>query len=97
MNNINALTPIGNNAIEAVNTGMTVDLFNSFNEFLHGSRNTKATYARAIKQFMKYLQDNGITKPNRRDLNNYRAWIEKHTDETGRIILLNCSPVTSNM
>ena len=86
MNNINALTPIGNNAVEAVDTGMSIDLFDSFNEFLHGSRNTKATYGRAINQFAKYLQENGITKPNRRDLNNYRAWIEKHTDETGRVI-----------
>ncbi len=86
MNNISALTPIGNNAVEAVDTVIGVTLFDSFNDFLHGSPNTKATYERAIKQFAKYLYENGTTRPNRRDLNNYRAWLEKHTDETGRVI-----------
>lgn len=86
MNNISALTPTGSNAVEAVNTGIGVDLFNSFADFLHGSPNTKATYGRAIKQFMKYLQDNSITKPTRRDLNNYRAWVAEHTDEAGRTV-----------
>jgi integrase/recombinase XerD len=85
MNNLNALTPTAEKGIEEVKQGITADLYDSFIEFVHGSKNTRATYERALKQFFKYLQDNGITKPNRRDLNAFRKGLEEYTDPiTGR-------------
>lgn len=85
MNNISALTPTANSMITTQQ--ITADLFDSFIEFVHGSKATQQTYTRAIRQFFKFLQQQGIKQPTRKDLNNYRAWTEGHTNpETGELV-----------
>lgn len=51
---------------------VTEDLYNSFLSFLDASPKTVATYSRAIKQFMKYINAKGITRPVREDVLAYR-------------------------
>lgn len=85
MNNISALTPKADSQITT--QLITRELFDSFIEFIHGSKATQETYTRAIRQFFIYLHEAGIQQPTRRDLNNYRAWIESHVDPaTGEVI-----------
>lgn len=47
-------------------------LFNSFIAYLDASKKTVETYTRAVKQFLKYLDVNGIIKPIREDILAYR-------------------------
>lgn len=47
-------------------------LFNSFIAYLDVSKKTVETYTRAVKQFLKYLDVNGIIKPIREDILAYR-------------------------
>lgn len=51
------------------------DLYNSWLNYLDSKPKTIETYTRAIRQFYKYLEDNGITQPTRSDVINYRDYI----------------------
>jgi len=52
------------------------DLLARFIAFLDTSPKTIATYSRALKQFFKYLADNGITAPARADILTYREQLK---------------------
>lgn len=52
--------------------GIKGDLFDKWIQFVDGSPKTIETYSRNIKQFIVYLAVNGIEKPTRQDIVNYR-------------------------
>lgn len=52
------------------------DLFSNWVSFLDAKEKTVQTYTRAIKQFMYYMQENGITSPTRQDVVNYRNYLK---------------------
>jgi len=57
---------------------ITADLFNGFVEYIDGSPKTIETYTRALKQFYKWLHEEGITKPTRADILHYRDYSKSH-------------------
>lgn len=65
----------GNTAIVAQKT-ITEDLFNSFIEYLDASPKTVETYTRAVRQFFKYIYENGINQPTRKDVIAYREYLK---------------------
>lgn len=65
----------GNTAIVAQKT-ITEDLFNSFIEYLDASPKTVETYTRAVRQFFKYIYENGINQPTREDVIAYREYLK---------------------
>ena len=65
----------GNTAIVAQKT-ITEDLFNSFIEYLAASPKTVQTYTRAVRQFFKYIYENGINQPTREDVIAYREYLK---------------------
>ena len=65
----------GNTTIVAQKT-ITEDLFNSFIEYLDASPKTVETYTRAVRQFFKYIYENGINQPTREDVIAYREYLK---------------------
>jgi len=65
----------GNTAIVAQKT-ITEDLFTSFIEYLDASPKTVETYTRAVRQFFKYIYENGISQPTREDVIAYREYLK---------------------
>lgn len=61
-------------------TGITDDLAARWLDFLDVKPKTEQTYRRAIRQFLFYLADNGITQPQRCDVLAYRD----HLTATGK-------------
>lgn len=47
-------------------------LFSRWTRFIEGSEKTVETYTRQVRQFMAYLQANGITEPTKDDIRAYR-------------------------
>lgn len=75
--NMNALTLNGNNSL--VNTPVVnEDILDSFIAYLDASPKTVQTYSRAIKQFLKYLSDRGITQPTREDIITFREELKEN-------------------
>jgi len=66
-----ALTLRENNSLTNT-TAVNEDLLNSFITYLDASPKTVQTYSRAIRQFMKYLSDRGISQPRREDVIAFR-------------------------
>lgn len=74
---MNALTLNGNNSL--VNTPVVnEDILDSFIAYLDASPKTVQTYSRAIKQFLKYLSDRGITQPTREDIITFREELKEN-------------------
>ena len=62
---------------------VTTDLYTRFIEYLDASPKTVQTYSRAVRQFIKYLQDNGIAQPTREDVIAFREELrEDHKPTT---------------
>jgi integrase/recombinase XerD len=57
--------------------GVNADLFSRFITFIDAKPKTIETYSRALKQFIRYLQANGITKPTRADIIAYRDELKR--------------------
>lgn len=68
MNNV-----IGSNA---VSKEFGAGLLNDFFTFLDVSPKTTATYQRALRQLFRYFTENGIVKPNREDMLNFKKSLE---------------------
>ena len=51
-------------------------LYMRFINYLDASPKTVQTYSRAIRQFMKYMSDNGIAQPTREDILSYREYLK---------------------
>ena len=57
--------------------GVNADVFSRFIMFIDAKHKTIETYSRALKQFIIYLQANGITKPTRADIIAYRDELKR--------------------
>lgn len=66
-----ALTVRKNTEVQIAQT-VTEDLYRSFINYLDASPKTVQTYSRAIRQFMKYITERGISKPTREDVIEFR-------------------------
>lgn len=66
----------GSNALQA-SQEITEDLYNSFIAYIDASQKTVETYTRAIRQFAKYMAENGIRRPVREDVIAYREWLKE--------------------
>lgn len=54
-----------------------VEMFSRWTSFIDASPKTIETYSKAIKQFLGYLVNNGITKPQREDVVAYRDYLKE--------------------
>lgn len=73
----------------AVSYTFTNDLFSRWISFLDAKDKTVETYTRSIRQFMNYLQTNGITQPTRDDVISYRDSLrEEHKATTVQSYLM---------
>ncbi len=72
---MNELTVMSNNALTATGK-LDGELFNRWTSFIDASPKTIYTYGKAIKQFLIYLQDNGIARPQREDIVAYRDYLK---------------------
>lgn len=72
-----------NTAIQTTKTAavttqaITSDLYSRFIEYLDASPKTIETYTRAVRQFAKWMAENGITQPTREDVIAYREELKK--------------------
>ena len=71
----------GSNALQAPQE-ITEDLYNSFIAYIDASQKTVETYTRAIRQFAKYMAENGIRRPVREDVIAYREWLKEDRKPT---------------
>lgn len=70
-------------------TGIDETLFIKWLSYLDASEKTQATYTRAIKQFLIYLQANGISNPTREDIIAYKDKIAAdHKPTTTNLYLM---------
>lgn len=56
---------------------LNVELFSRWTSYIDASPKTIDTYSKAIKQFFIYLQDNGISQPQREDIVAYREYLKE--------------------
>ncbi len=67
---------------ELYNVTLTADLFSRWIAFLDTTPKTASTYTREIKQFAKYLQEQGISTPSREDVIAYREYLKQEHKAT---------------
>lgn len=72
---MNAITTQNSKTIQP-GTEVTADLFNRFIGYIDASPKTVETYSKAIRQFVKYLAENGITQPTRETIIAYREGLK---------------------
>ena len=53
------------------------DLFTAWVNYIDASAKTIETYGKAIKQFLLFLQDRGVTAPTREDIISYREYLKQ--------------------
>ena len=68
---MNGLTIVNSKELQ-IGQAVTESLYNRFIAYLDASPKTIQTYSRAIRQFMRYLNNKGIAQPTREDIINYR-------------------------
>ena len=51
---------------------LSESLYKSWVDYIDAAPKTIETYTKAIRQFFKYLSDNGIERPERQDIIDYR-------------------------
>ena len=73
---MNALTVQNNTAIQTGAT-VTADLFNRFIGYIDASPKTVETYTKAVRQFVKYIAERGITQPTRETVIAYREELKR--------------------
>lgn len=72
---MNNLTLTGQQHI-SIDIGVKAEWFNDFFNYLDVTEKSIATYKRAIKQFIKYLNLNEIINPTREDILSYRDYLK---------------------
>lgn len=58
-------------------SSVNADLFNRWTSYIDASPKTVDTYTKAIKQFVIYLADNGISRPTRETIIEYRDYLKR--------------------
>lgn len=71
---MNELTRVQPTALQAQQL-IGEEAFNRYVQYIDASPKTVATYARATRQLLKYLGDNGIKQPRREDILAYRDYL----------------------
>lgn len=71
-----ALVTKDNTAIQA-KQALTEEMYNRFIAYLDASPKTVATYSRAIRQFMKYIAERGISQPTRETVIAFREELKE--------------------
>lgn len=69
------ITVINNS--ELINRTLTSDVFNRWASFIDASQKTVETYTKAIRQFINYLANTGISQPKREDIISYREYLKQ--------------------
>lgn len=69
---MNELTIYGNNAALQQRATFSTDFFTRWIRFIDAAPKTAETYTRNLRGFIGYLQENGITQPQREDIVRYR-------------------------
>ncbi len=64
------------NALQQQRDAFTPDLFSRWIAFIDATEKTSATYTRNLRQFITYLQENGISQPTREDVIAYREGLK---------------------
>lgn len=62
--------------------GVTADLYERYIAFIDAKPKTIETYTRALKQFFKYTQEQGISNPTREDIISYRDSLKEKLKPT---------------
>lgn len=65
---MNSLTTRNNSQLQTID----MDIMQSWTRFIEGSPKTVETYTRAIRQFWKWVHENGISQPTKEDIRAYR-------------------------
>lgn len=71
-----SLTILENTAI-AEQRELNADLFSRWTSFIDASPKTIDTYGKAIRQFLRYLAENGIARPTRETVVEYREYLKQ--------------------
>ena len=70
-------------------SGFTAELFGRWTSYIDAAPKTVETYNKAVKQFILYLKDNGITQPTREDIITYKERIAStHKPTTAQSYLM---------
>lgn len=69
------MTVIGSTAIAEQYT-LEADLFSRWTSFIDASPKTVETYSKAIRRFFAFLSENGITRPTRETVVDYREYLK---------------------
>lgn len=63
---------------------ITQAMYDSFLDYINvESEKTQETYTKAIRQWFKYMVDNGITRPTKNDVQAYKNWLKTSPIEEG--------------
>lgn len=66
-----------NNAVQGTQSPTLAELYSSFEDYISVKKITWRNYEVAMRCFFQWLSDNGITRPERRDIKNYIAWLSE--------------------
>ena len=85
MNNAALTTTTGSSLyyLQDVKQELNISLFTRFIDYTDRKETTVKGYVTCIKHFIKWLQENGITQPQRDDLKAYRKYLESSGLATG--------------
>lgn len=78
---MNEITVMDNRALAAQNM-LNAELFHRWTSYIDASPRTIETYSKAIKQFFTYLNENGISQPQREDIVAYRDTLKQNHKPT---------------
>ena len=65
------------NTRQEITQGLNKDLFTAWVNYIDASAKTIETYGKAIKQFLIFLQDRGVSAPTREDIISYREYLKQ--------------------
>lgn len=85
---MNDITVMNRPAAPAV-SGFTAELFGRWTSYIDAAPKTVETYNKAVRQFIIYLKENGITQPTREDIITYKEYIASaHKPTTAQSYLM---------
>lgn len=66
-----------NDLIQINSAPPLAELYTSFEDYMHVKPLTWKSYSVSMRCFFQWLADNGITRPERKDIKNYAAWLSE--------------------
>lgn len=77
---MNELRVMNNNAV--MNVSFSNEMFTRWTSFIDATPKTIETYTKAVRQFLYYLQANGIKQPTRADVIAFKDFVAKEHKPT---------------